>query len=158
MSVKTQGTKVYFVDPITTPGTDALIELACPTGIAGLGGAADQIETTCLNATVARTFARGIANPGQVTIPFNLNPQSASHQILFSLQDSGETVSWLAALSDGTADATTVTNGVIVPPSNRSSIGFLGYIADVNIDISTNEIVRGTLIVQRSGAVTPTWK
>lgn len=158
MAVKTQGTKVYFVDPITTPGTDTLIELNCPTGVSGLGGAADQIEVTCLNAMVDREYERGLGNPGQVTIPFNLNPQSVSHQILFALKDSGDKVSWLAALSDGTTAATTVTAGVIVPPAARTSIGFIGYIADVSIDIATNEIVRGTLTVQRSGAVTATWK
>ena len=158
MSVKTQGTKVYFVDTITTPGTPAIIELACPTGVSGLGGAADQIEDTCLSETVDRSYVRGLGNPGQVSIPFNLKPQAASHQLLLEMKDLGEKVSWLACLSDGTTAPTTIAAGVITPPADRTSIGWIGYIADVSIDIATNEIVRGTLTVQRSGAVTTTWK
>jgi len=45
MSVKTQGTELYFVS------SAAVLKLTCPTGITGLGGARDQIETTCLDNT-----------------------------------------------------------------------------------------------------------
>jgi hypothetical protein len=156
-TVKTQGTKLYFVDHLTS-SVPAVVELTCPTGISGLGGAADQIDTTCLSATVDRSFVRGLGNPGQVSVPFNLTPSAASHQLLFDLKDDGGTISWLACLSDGTATPNTVdSNDIIVPPASRTSFGFLAYVADVNIDIATNEIVRGTLTLQRSGPVTATW-
>lgn len=157
-SVKTQGTKLYFVDTLTS-SVPAIVELSCPTGITGLGGAADQIETTCLSATTDRTYVGGLGNPGQVSVPFNLDPTAASHQMLFDLKDAGTVTNWLAALSDGTTAPTTVNSSdKIVAPAGRTSIGFDAYIADVSIDIATNEIVRGTLTLQRSGAVTPTWK
>jgi hypothetical protein len=156
-TVKTQGTKLYFVDMLTS-SVGAIIELACPTGITGLGGAADHIETTCLNATTDRTYTRGLGNPGQVSVPFNLIPTNASHQLLFDLKEAGTTVNWLACLSDGTTAPNTLdSNDRIIAPANRTSFGFDAYIADVNIDIATNEIVRGTLTLQRSGAVTATW-
>jgi hypothetical protein len=157
-TVKTQGTELFFVDTLTS-SVPAVVKLACPTGITGLGGAADQIESTCLDALVDKEYIRGLGNPGQVSVPFNLIPTAVSHQLLFDLKDAGTVVSWLACLSDGSADPTTVdSNDVIVPPASRTSFGFQGYIADVTIDIATNEIVRGTLTLQRSGAVTPTWK
>lgn len=156
-SVKTQGTKLYFVDDLTTPLVQAIVELACPTGVTGLGGAADQIETTCLDDTTDKTFARGLGSPGQVSVPFNLIPSATSHQLLFDLKEAGETISWLVCLSDGTSVPTTLDDGVIVAPADRTSFGFLAYIADVNIDVATNEIVRGTLTLQRSGQVTTTW-
>lgn len=157
MTVKTQGTKLYFVDPLTS-SVPAIIELACPTGVSGLGGAADQIETTCLGDTVDRTFARGLGNPGQVSVPFNLIPSAASHQLLFELSDAGLVVNFLACLSDGAAVPNALdSTDRIVPPGDRTSFGFDAYIADVNIDIATNEIVRGTLTLQRSGAVTATF-
>lgn len=156
-TVKTQGTKLYFVDTLTS-SVPAVIELACPTGITGLGGAADQIETTCLGATVDKTYTRGLGNPGQVSVPFNLIPTAASHQLLFELKEAGTTVNWLACLSDGVAAPTTLdSNDRIVPPNDRTSFGFDAYIADINIDVATNEIVRGTLTLQRSGSVTATW-
>lgn len=157
-TAKTQGTELFFVDTLTS-SVGAIVKLACPTGITGLGGAADQIETTCLDALVDREYVRGLGNPGQVTVPFNLIPTDVSHQLLFDLKEAGDTISWLVCLSDGTSDPTVVdSNDMITPPTGRTSFGFQAYIADVNIDIATNEIVRGTLTLQRSGAVTPTWK
>jgi hypothetical protein len=156
-TVKTQGTKLYFVDTLTS-SVPAIIELACPTGVTGLGGAADQIETTCLADTTDKTFTRGLGSPGQVSVPFNLIPSAASHQLLFELKEAGTTISWLVCLSDGIAAPTVLdSNDVITPPNDRTSFGFNAYIADVNIDVATNEIVRGTLTLQRSGQVTATW-
>ena len=156
-TVKTQGTKLYFVDTLTS-SVPAIIELACPTGVTGLGGAADQIETTCLADTTDKTFTRGLGSPGQVSVPFNLDPTAASHQLLFDLKEAGNTISWIVCLSDGTtAPSALDSNDVITPPNDRTSFGFNAYIADVNIDVATNEIVRGTLTLQRSGQVTATW-
>jgi hypothetical protein len=156
-TVKTQGTKLYFVDTLTS-SVPAIIELACPTGVTGLGGAADQIETTCLADTTDKTFTRGLGSPGQVSVPFNLDPTAASHQLLFDLKEAGDTISWIVCLSDGTtAPSALDSNDVITPPNDRTSFGFNAYIADVNIDVATNEIVRGTLTLQRSGQVTATW-
>ncbi|MBO9848026.1 MULTISPECIES: phage tail tube protein [Xanthomonas] len=153
--VKTQGTHLFFVDP-DAAGGPAITKFACPTGASGLGGAADQIEDTCLDATTDRTYQRGLGNPGQVSMPFNYIPSNASHDALFALKDSGKVVDWYIGLSDGTAAPTLSVDDAVVPPlaSARSGFAFKGYVADVNIDIATNEIVRGTVTVQRSGGVT----
>jgi len=156
-TVKTQGTELFFID---TSNTDyVMTKLSCPTGITGLGGAADQIESTCLDATTDREYVRGLGNPGQVSVPFNLlttGAETASHQLLFTLKDLGTSLPWLACLSESTTDPTN-TADVFNVPIDRTSFAFTAYIADVNIDISTNEIVRGTLTLQRSGAVTANW-
>lgn len=157
MSVKTQGTEVFIADTVTS-SVATIIKMACPTAVTGLGGAADQIDDTCLDALVDRSFARGLGNPGQVTIPFVLKPSEASHQALFDLKDDGSAVEWCLALSDGTAQPTLDSNDAIVAPASRTSFIFSGYVADITIDIATNEVVRGTLLVQRRGAVIPTWK
>jgi len=154
--VKTQGTELFFVDLLTSSAGE-IVKLACPTGITGLGGAADQIEDTCLDNVGDKTYQRGLGNPGQVSVPFNLIPRDVSHQLLFDLKDAGTTISWLACLSESTTDPTLNTDDEFIPPTDRTSLGFEGYIADVNIDVATNEIVRGTLTIQRSGVVTPTW-
>jgi hypothetical protein len=156
-TVKTQGTELYLSDTVTVPLTPAMVKMTCPTGISGLGGPSDQIDTTCLDDT-DRTFEKGLGNPGQVTVPFNLHPDNASHQLLFDLKDSGETISWLMGLSDGTNQPSIDSDGIFVPPTERSAAVFSAYISDVNIDLATNEIVRGTLTLQRSGSVTWAWK
>lgn len=150
-TVKTQGTELFFIDDYSS-STDTLIKMACPTGITGLGGAADQIETTCLEAT-EKTYARGLGNPGQVSVPFNFAPSEVSHQLLFDLKDAGVEIEWMVCMSEGNTDPT-ISQGALVAPAGRTSAGFVGYISDVNIDIATNEIVRGTLTIQRSGGVT----
>ena len=151
--VKTQGTELFFVDDSVSTSAPDLIKMTCPTGVQGLGGAKDQIETTCLDATSDKEFAGGLGNPGTVSVPFNLIPRDYSHQNLFVLKDAGRDLNWIAALSDGTELPTVDSDGIIIAPTLRSSFKFTGYIADVNIDIATNEIVRGTLTIQRSGRV-----
>jgi len=150
MSVKTQGTELFLIN------VDAIVKFACPTGITGLGGATDQIDTTCLGNN-ERTYVQGLANPGQVSVPFNFDPTQASHQILFDLKEAGNNLDWLIGLSDGTNQPTLNSIDEFVPPTLRTSAQFIAYISDVNIDIATNEIVRGTLTLQRSGAVTWTF-
>jgi hypothetical protein len=154
--VKTQGTELFLIDTISTPGTPAIVKMACPTGISGLGGAADQIEDTCLDALTDKTYQRGLGNPGQVTVPFNLVPRDVSHQLLFDMKDDGSVFRWMVALSESNA-APTLTAGAFVAPTTRSSLQFDAYISDINIDVATNEIVRGTMTLQRSGAVVATW-
>jgi hypothetical protein len=155
-SVRTQGSELYVLN--TIPATDVVLKFFAPTGISGLGGAADQIDDSDLDNTVDRTFKRGLGNPGQVTVPFNFVPTDASHQtVLFDMKTAGDVYQWMAGLSDGT-DPPTIVSDVLTPPTTRSSLKFDGYVADVNIDIATNEIVRGTLIIQRSGVVTLTPK
>ncbi|MGH8556451.1 MAG: phage tail tube protein [Methylococcales bacterium] len=155
-SIKTQGTELFFIDTISSSGAE-ILKLLCPTGITGLGGPADQIDDTCLDA-IERTFVRGLGNPGQVSVPFIIkSPAPISHQLLFTLRDLGIDLDWLICLSDGVALPTLNMAEEFVPPMGRTSFGFVGYISDVAIDVAGNEVVRGTLTIQRSGEVTTNW-
>ena len=158
MSVKTQKSELFFVDALSSSAA-AVMKMVCPTGITGLGGAADQLETTCLDTVGDKEFTGGLGNPGQVSVPFNFIPRSGSHQILFDLKESAEVMPWVIGLSDGTGTPTLDSNDDLVPQASpaRTSIYFKGYVADLNIDIATNEIVRGTLTIQRSGSPVPYW-
>lgn len=155
-TVKTQGTQLYLIDRFTS-SEPAIVRFACPTGITGLGGPKDQIDTTCLEVTDDATSVSGLGRPGQVTVPFNLIPSAFSHQTLFDLKESGDVLSWIACLSESNTAPQLDSNDEFDPPADRTSFRFRAYIADVNIDIAGNEIVRGTLTLQRSGTVTPTW-
>lgn len=155
-TVKTQGTHLYLIDRFTS-SDPAIVRFTCPTGITGLGGPKDQIDTTCLEVTDDATSVSGLGRPGQVTVPFNLIPSAFSHQNLFDLKESGETLSWIACLSESTTAPTLNSDDEFEPPVDRTSFRFQAYIADVNLDIAGNEIVRGTLTLQRSGPVVPTW-
>lgn len=156
-TLKTQGTELFTVDSLSAAEA-AVLKLACPTGITGLGGAASQIDQTDLDSAIDQESRGGLGAPGQVTVPFNLKPKDGSHQILFDLKASGDVLQWLIGFSDGTAKPTLVDGDLVAPAApNRTSAKFRAYVADVNIDIASNEIVRGTLTLQRSGSVEWFW-
>lgn len=155
MSVKTQGTELFFADSTAT--TPAMVKMTCPTGISGLSGATDQIDITCLDDTTDRQYSGGLSSPGQISVPFIMKPTDAGHQRLFVLKADRTRLNWMVCLSDGTADPV-YNAGALTPPASRTSIAFSAHIADVALDIATNEVVRGTLTLQRSGPTTPTWK
>jgi hypothetical protein len=152
MTVKTQGTHLFYVS-----GAAAASKLTCPTGVSGLNGAAAPLDTTCLDATTDKTYVQGLSDPAQLSVPFNFKPSEADHKDLFALKASGAVVTWIVCLSDGVG-VPTVVSSVMTAPTDRTSFRFSAFVADVSLDIATNEIVRGTLSLQRSGAITPTWK
>lgn len=144
--IKTQDSKLFFAT-----AASEILQVACPTGITGLGGAADQIDSTCLDST-ERQYVRGMLNPGQITVPINLIPRSAAHQALITLRESGDVVSWMIVLSDQTAEPTTFDSEDRIESPGPTTVEWQGYIADLTVDIAINEIVRGTMVIQRSGA------
>lgn len=150
MAIKTQGTNLYFID------AGQVKTMTCPTGITGLGGTRDQIETTCLNATDDKSYVSGLGNPGQVSVPFVFE-NVADHKLLLALHDSGDVTDWMIGLSDGTTTPTVV-SGQLVMANTRSAASFDAFVADINIDFATNEVVRGTMTLQRTGSVAWTWK
>ena len=151
MSIKTQGTNLYFIS------SGQVKTMTCPTGITGLGGTRDQIETTCLNATDDKSYVSGLGNPGQISVPFVFEPAALDQQLLLALHDTGDITDWMIGLSDGTATPTVV-SGQLAMASTRTSASFDAFVADIAIDIATNEVVRGTLTLQRSGSVAWSFK
>jgi hypothetical protein len=151
-TIETKGTKLFFLTSTGSP--QEIHKVACATGITGLGGPADQIDTTCLDSEEAES-KQGFKRPAPVSVPINFIPRSAAHQALDALYESGEVVDWMVVFSDQ-AGTPTETSGELVSPG-ATTVRFNGYVADFNIDVATNEIVRGTLTIQRSGAKTWDW-
>ena len=145
-TVSTKGTRLYFA----VDGSD-ILKVACATGIQGLGGPADQIDQTCLD-SIEREYTVGMKNPGQISVPINFIPRSAAHQALQDLDESGETISWMIVLSDQAGEPASIDSDQRLVAPGATSVEFLAYVADFEIDIQTNEIVRATLNLQRSGA------
>jgi hypothetical protein len=145
--IETKGTRLFFLTSAGSP--QDILKVACATGITGLGGPADQIDTTCLDSEEAESRA-GFKRPAALSVPINFIPRSAAHQALLDLEESGEVVDWMIVFSDQ-AGTPTEAAGLLVSPGD-TTVRFNGYVADMNIDIATNEIVRATLSIQRSGA------
>lgn len=151
MSVKSQGTHLYLIDKITTPATPALVKLECPTSISGVGGGTkNQINVTCLDEKEEERFVAGLKTPSALSIPYNFDPSAVSHQLLDALQADGSNIQFCLCLSDGDT-APTLTGDAITQPDGRTSVLFVAYVAENSLDIATNDIVKGTLSLQRSG-------
>lgn len=146
MSLKTQGTELWFVDP----ADDAIVKVGCPTSIGGISAGRDQLETTCLD-SAAREYEAGLATPGQASVGLNFDPADPSHVRLHELYAAGTKLNWALGLSDGIAPPTSVdTDGDFVLPATRSFITLNGYIADFPFDLSLNAVVTSTLSIQVS--------
>ena len=156
---ETQGTHLFFIDVNATPSR-LVRKLTCPTGITGVnGGTADRIDTTCLDVNGRfRKNITGMADPGDITVPFILYDGDASHKALFTLHQSGQVVGWYMGLSDSTATPTMDTDmSDLVSPAARTGFSFRGSVANLTIDAATNEVVRGTLTVRPTGGTTAYW-
>jgi len=154
----TQGIDLFVLNTLVTPNP-AILKMACPTGISSLGaGTRSQINVTSLDTVGDEEFITGLGTPGQISVPFHLKPAEAMHQgILTTLKESGQVFEWVVGFSDGTA-APTVNNKKLVLPTARTTAKFRAYIAEVTIDVATNDRVNGTMTLQRSGQVTWNFK
>lgn len=154
--IRTQGTRLYFADPTSASSSDpdgvVIRYVACATGITGLGGQSPQINTSCLD-SAEDEFQAGRNSPGQVNVPFNVIPRSAAHQALIDLDEAKTVISWMVVLSDAQlTPPTSVDADSRLVSAGPTTVEFLGYVSDLQIDVQDNEIVRGTLVLQRSGA------
>ena len=151
MAMKTKGTELWMVHP-TSAGHD-MVKIGCPTGISGLGGAASQIEVTCLDSE-EQEFLGGFAQPGAVTVNLDFDVTKISHTELWDLFESGTTLDWVIGFSDGTAAPTVDSAGLVTFPSTRTYVDFSGYVSDLPLDFSLNSVVKSAMQIQRSGGRT----
>jgi hypothetical protein len=157
VGVKVQGTQLFL--RFNDSSGYSMVQVGCPTGVTGLGGAANQIDDTCLDDEEMK-YQRGMPNPGTMQVALNFDPSKISHQQLWDLFDSGDNVQWVLGWSDGKNIAPTVNNstGVITFPDTRTFTEFNGYIADLPLDFAINTLVKSNMAVQRSGPRTMHYK
>jgi len=96
LTIKTQGTDLYAIDP----ATNTILVVGCFTSLDGIDTTIAQIETTCLNSK-ARTYEAGLAEPGSASFGINIDPQNAAHIRLHQLKTAGTSLLWAVGLSDG---------------------------------------------------------
>lgn len=146
MSQTSQGTQLFFVDPLT----NHLKEVSCPTAITIPAAAKEQLDITCLGDT-ARKYKAGLGNPSTVSFSVFFDTSETSHVLLEDLLLSGESTHFVVALSDGTAIPTLDSSGDITFPTTRSFYSFEGYISDGPIDIQIASENTVQFSIQMSG-------
>lgn len=151
MSIKSQGTNLYFVDP----DSGDVNRLVCPSGITGIGGTIGEEDVTCLEAEGAE-FAPAEADGGTVTVSLRFDPRESSHRDLRELfEDLEDRIEFAVGLSDGDTAPTWSSSGggEWTLPSSRSWLTFAGYISEFSIDIETNARVEGDVSIRVSGGL-----
>lgn len=154
MTVKTQGTDLFGIDP----RDNSLLVVGCVTTIDGIDSAVEQIETTCLNSGKDRKYVAGMGTPGAGSFGINTDPSDASHLKLYELKQLGLTLKWAIGWGDGPMepDGTinlppTVSDGDFVLPSGRSWLLFEGYLSSFPFSFALNSVVQSTVGIQISG-------
>lgn len=156
MSVRTQGTELYTIDP----SDGSIVTVGCPTSIDGIDASVEQVETTCLN-SLAREYVAGMPTPGSASFGINFDPADISHAFLEEMYLAGTTLQWAIGWSDGTGvppTSTTDSDGdyIFVLPSSRTWTTFEGFINSFPLSFALNAVVQSTIGVQISGARTTT--
>ncbi|MNQ31948.1 hypothetical protein D3C85_453310 [compost metagenome] len=150
MTIKSQGTDLYTIDP----DTGELLDVGCITSIDGIDTAIDQIETTCLN-NLSRTYEAGLATPGAATFGLQFDPSNVNHIRLHQLKTAGITLQWAIGFSDGTLPPTTAVDSSgddeFVFPPTRSWLQFEGYMNSYPFTFALNTMVTSTVGIQVSG-------
>ena len=151
MSILSQGTNVYVLDP--NDGTPAVLKIECATSLSPGGDPSDQIEDTCLEA-FERSYKAGLRTPGQATMGINADPDNESHLTLYGLsrENPAPVLKFAIGWSDGT-DAPTLNVGEdgFELPATRTWFTFQGYISDFPFDFAQNTVVTTEVSIQRSG-------
>lgn len=157
MSMKTQGTQLYSIDP----ADDSILGVIAVTSIDGIDSPVEPIETTPLEA-MAREFVAGLKSPGAATFGINIDPRIASHLRLHQIKTAGTTIKWAIGFSDAVGTAPTVTTKNFTLPTTRTWITFEGFMTAYPFTFGQNDVVKSTIGIQVSGdpvlvpaAVTP---
>lgn len=150
MTIKSQGTDLYTIDP----ATGALLDVGCITSLDGIDTAIDQIETTCLN-SLSRTYEAGLATPGAATFGLQFDPADVNHVRLHQLKTAGTQLKWAIGFSDGVVAPTIGTDSsgeyeFVLPPT-RSWLVFDGYMNSFPFTFGLNTMVTSTVGIQVSG-------
>lgn len=159
MSVKTQGTELYAMDPVTGD----VMDVGCITAIDGVDTSIDQIETTCLNA-LARTYEAGLATPGTATFTINTDDRDINHVKLHQYKTAGKTLHWAIGWrqedssgdpvlpGDAPTSATDSSGDYVFDlPDSRAWIVFEGFMNSYPFSFAQNAVVTSNIGIQVSG-------
>jgi len=146
MAIKTQGTRLYAIDP----ADESVITVGCITSLSGIDTTNEQIETTCLS-DQARTYLSGLATPGAATFEINFDTTDETHTRMHELKVAGTTLLWAVGFSDGTAAPTVDSGGTWDLGTSRSWIRFEGFMTNFPFDFSQNSVITSSVGIQISG-------
>lgn len=147
MSLKSQGTNLYVVNP----NGNIVVKVGCPRGISGVGGTWAEQDATCLE-DEGMSYEPGSFDAGSISVEFNFDPQDSSHSLLYQLWNDGANgVQFAIGFSDGTVDPTVDSAGDIATPTSRTFYVFHGFITSFPLEFAAGQRVTGTMTIRVNG-------
>jgi len=134
MSVKTQGSTLQLSDGASP---EVFTDIASITSFQGPSGSRQVIDATVL-ASTAKVKDVGIPDYGQVTFDFNFD---ASDTVLVDVWDN-----FIAGTSHNFK--------ILFSDSPRTQFDFSAYVLNFNYTAGLDDIVRGSVTLEISGAIT----
>ncbi|APC45951.1 major tail subunit [Halomonas phage QHHSV-1] len=153
MSVLSQGTHVFFVDP--AGGTPAVVQLKKVTALNPGSAPASQIDETTLEDLLYMQYRSGLRDPGQGSMSIRVDPREESHITLHGLSETSPppTLKWAIGWSDGTEPPTLDVDDSLVLPDTRTWCVFDAYVGDFPFDFAGNTTVATEIAIQRAGGL-----
>jgi len=148
--LKTQGVELFLLD--STDSGNEVRKIAKVTSISGVGGSAGEIDITNFDST-AKEYLVGLKDSGSVTFNFNYEPTDSSHSTLLGLEG-GSNKRFVICGSEEVTDPSYTSTFTI--PTDRTTIDFTAGVQSVQLDLSTDDIYRGSATLRVSGAYTIT--
>ena len=146
--LKTQGFELFLLDSADTG--NEVRKIAQVSAVSGLGGSSTEITTTNFD-SARQEFLVGLADSGSLTVNLDFDPQDAGHTTLQSLQGGANKRFFLAGSEAGTDPTYSMSYTL---PTDRTSWDFNAGVQQFQLDMNADDVVRGTVTLRISGAVT----
>jgi hypothetical protein len=145
----TQGYELYYASAAAVATKITQIQSA-PSPV---GGARPQLPITTLD-SVEEEFVGALPSPSKSSFEIVFNEGDATHVALLGLKDSGAVKPWALGSSDGTVSPTVSASVFVTTAVARTFHYFSAYVEDMVLSIPANNVVKGTITLQRSGRTT----
>lgn len=161
MSIKTQGTNLYAIDPADS----SLIDVSCVTSLENVASQRGVVNIpACLADPSGRSSkSPGELTPGSVTFGINTDMSNPDHVRLHELLESGDEIRWALGWSDGprNPDGTTAAPATVDSdddfdlPDTRTWLVFNGFISTYPFNFPANAVVASTIGIEMTTVEKP---
>lgn len=135
-AISTTGAYITIGDPSTSPPTQT--EIGEVVNIGGPNPDSEELDATHLRSPArTREYIQSFLVPGECPLTVNLIPGNATHQLLYSLYSSGETVPC-----------------VIHYPDETATDSFDAYVKNRPTSMNVGEVLRAQFTLRITGTIT----
>lgn len=155
MSVFTQGTELYFLDPDGNGGNGSIVKVECPRSIGPISAPRAREESTCLDNVDGKSYEPIFGDLTSIAITLRFDPKKDSHYRIGQLYESQTSVKWVVGWSDGYGVDPTVGSDGFDLPTTRTWREFEGYVDDLPTEWAQNTYMELAIPIQQTAAPKP---